>query len=121
MLELASAAYEEQHDTEKAVDALRQAILLDPKNVKLYVDFAAISATHQSIPGWNQCRKRWDQPAAQCGAAIFCARSALCAASRIRKGPGRLRKSLRLDPNQSLSVAAAQGLAAVQQNDLTGR
>ena len=48
-LDLASAAYEEAHDTEKAVESLRQAILLDPQNVNLYLDFAAISATHQSF------------------------------------------------------------------------
>src|SRR3954453_7414403 len=33
-LELASAAYEDFHDTERAVDALRQAILLNPRNVR---------------------------------------------------------------------------------------
>lgn len=48
-LDLASAAYEDAHDTEKAVESLRQAILLDPQNVNLYLDFAAISATHQSF------------------------------------------------------------------------
>src|SRR5207248_1932435 len=48
-LELASAAYEDLHDTEKAVDTLRQAILLDPRNVNLYLDFAAISSAHQSF------------------------------------------------------------------------
>jgi len=40
-LELASAAYEDTHDTEKAVSALQQAILLNPQNVQLYLDVAA--------------------------------------------------------------------------------
>src|SRR5271169_3035155 len=48
-LELASAAYEDTHDTARAVDLLRQAILLDPQRVNLYLDFAAISAAHQSF------------------------------------------------------------------------
>ena len=56
-LELASAAYENAHDTEKAVETLRQAILLEPKNVQLYVDFAALSATHQSFQVGDQRRE----------------------------------------------------------------
>ena len=48
-LELASAAYEDAGDTDRAVSALRQAILLDPMNVHLYLDFAAVSAAHQSF------------------------------------------------------------------------
>src|SRR2546429_1522057 len=41
-LSLASTAYEDAGDTPKAVSALRQAILLDPRNVSLYLDFANI-------------------------------------------------------------------------------
>src|SRR4029077_19383086 len=48
-LELASAAYEDAGDTERAVITLRQAILLDPTNVHPYLDFASISAVHQSF------------------------------------------------------------------------
>src|SRR5215470_16339439 len=48
-LELASAAFEDAGYTDRAVEALRQAILLDPMNVHLYLDFAAISAAHQSF------------------------------------------------------------------------
>jgi len=48
-LDLASTAYEAAHDTPQAVNALRQAILLDPQNVNLYLDFANISAIHQSF------------------------------------------------------------------------
>src|SRR5207248_11697851 len=49
VLDLASSAYEESGDTPKAVTLLRQAIVLDAKKVKYYVDFAAISFTHQSF------------------------------------------------------------------------
>jgi len=41
-LELAARAYEAKKDTSRAVSTLQQAILLDPKNVDLYVDFASI-------------------------------------------------------------------------------
>src|SRR6185312_762416 len=49
VLDLASSAYEESGDTPKAVALLRQAIVLDPKKIKYYVDFASISFAHQSF------------------------------------------------------------------------
>jgi Flp pilus assembly protein TadD len=48
-LELVSSAYEEAGDTARAVGTLRQAILLDPRNPNLYVDFANIAFAHQSF------------------------------------------------------------------------
>ncbi len=48
-LELAATAYEAAKDTSQAVDTLRQAILLDPHNVNLYLDFANISYVHGSF------------------------------------------------------------------------
>jgi predicted Zn-dependent protease len=48
-LELASSAYEDTSDTPKAVSTLRQAILLDPHNVNLYLDFANLAFNHQSF------------------------------------------------------------------------
>src|SRR5258705_4014106 len=48
-LELASAADEDAGDTDRAGSALRQAILLDPMNGHLYLDFAAVSAPHHSV------------------------------------------------------------------------
>src|SRR5262249_50592258 len=48
-LELASSAYEDTGDTPKAVSTLRQAIILDPRNVNLYLDFANLAFTHQSF------------------------------------------------------------------------
>lgn len=116
-LELASNAYEDAHDTEKAVDVLRQAILLDPKNVQLYLDFAALSATHQSFQvGINVVNDGINlQPNA---AALHFARGVLYVQlAEYDKAQSDFDEAYRLDPNQSLSVAA-QGLAAVQQNDL---
>jgi len=48
-LELASAAYESAKQTPQAVATLRQAILLDPKDVNLYLDFANLSFAHESF------------------------------------------------------------------------
>jgi tetratricopeptide (TPR) repeat protein len=116
-LELASAAYEDAHDTERAVDALRQAILLNPRNVLLYVDFAAISATHQSFQvGINAVNDGIHlQPEA---APLYFARGVLYVQlAEYDKAQADFEEAYDLDPTQSLS-AAAQGLAAVQQNDL---
>jgi len=118
ILELASAAYEEQHDTENAVDALQRAILLDPHNVQLYVDFAAISATHQSFQvGINVVNDGIDlQPKA---APLYFARGVLYVQlAEYEKAQADFEKAYALDPSQSLSIAA-QGLAALQQNDLS--
>jgi Flp pilus assembly protein TadD len=116
-LELVSAAYEDAHDTEKAVDALRKAILLDPQNVNLYMDFAAMAATHQSFEvGINVVNEGIGlQPKA---AALYFARGVLYVQlAEYEKAQTDFQTAYELDPNQSLS-AAAQGLAEVQQNDL---
>jgi tetratricopeptide (TPR) repeat protein len=116
-LDLASAAYEDAHETEKAVDSLRQAILLDPQNVNLYLDFAAISATHQSFQvGINVVNDGINlQPKA---APLYFARGVLYVQlAEYDKAQADFETAYALDPTQSLS-AAAQGLAAVQENDL---
>jgi tetratricopeptide (TPR) repeat protein len=116
-LELASAAYEEAHDTDKAVEALRQAILLEPQNVNLYVSFAAISATHQSFQvGINAVNDGINlQPKA---APLYFARGVLYVQlAEYDKAQADFDQAYELDPSQSLSVAA-QGLAAAQQNNL---
>jgi tetratricopeptide (TPR) repeat protein len=118
-LELASQAYEQAHDTEKAVDALRQAIILDPTNVNLYVDFAAISEKHQSVEvGINVVNDGINlQPNA---APLYFARGMLYVQqSEYAKAQGDFDTAYKLDPMQSLT-AAAQSLTAVQQNDLPG-
>jgi cytochrome c-type biogenesis protein CcmH/NrfG len=118
-LELASAAYEDGHDTDKAVDALRQAILLEPQNVSLYADFAALSATHQSFQiGINVVN---DGIAVQPKAApLYLARGMLYVQlSEYGKAQEDFDTAYKLDPMQSLT-AAAQDMTAIQQNDLTG-
>ena len=116
-LELASAAYEDVHDTDKAVDALRQGILQAPQDVSLYVNFAALSATHQSFQvGINVVNDGINlQPRA---APLYFARGVLYVQiADYDKAQVDFDKAYELDPSQSLSIAA-QGLAAAQQNDL---
>jgi len=48
-LQLAAEAYEASGDTPNAVRVLRQAIVTDPRDVDLYLDFANISLDHQSF------------------------------------------------------------------------
>ena len=116
-LELASSAYEESGDTTRAVATLRQAILLDPRNTNLYVDFASIAFAHQSFQvGINVIT---DGLSLQPGAApLYLARGVLYVQlADYEKAEADFERANELDPSQSLS-AAAQGLAAVQANDL---
>jgi tetratricopeptide (TPR) repeat protein len=115
-LELASNAYEEAKDTSQAVDTLRQAILLDPHNVNLYLDFANISYAHGSFQvGIDVVNDGMGQlPSA---APLYFARGVLYVQlAQYDKAETDFEKAYDLDPNQSLS-AAAQGLAAAQEND----
>ena len=116
-LELAATAYEDAHQTPQAVDMLRQAILLDPHNVNLYVDFALVSAAHQSND--VGIRVVTDGIAQEPGAApLYLARGVLYAQlDQYEKAEDDFEKANDLDPNQSLSVAA-QGLTGMQKNDL---
>jgi tetratricopeptide (TPR) repeat protein len=116
-LELASTAYEDATDTPHAVSALRQAILLEPKNVNLYLDFAHISFLHQSFQvGIDVVGEGiGEQPAA---APLYLARGVLhVQVADYQKAEADFERAHELDPHQSLS-AAAQGMAAVQANDL---
>src|SRR5579862_1020847 len=114
-LELASNADEDLHETDKAVHALRQAILLGPHNVHLYVDFAALSAAHQSFQvGIDAVNDGIHlEPRA---APLYFARGMLYVQiAQYDKAQADFEKAYELDPNQSLSVAA-QGLAAAQRD-----
>jgi tetratricopeptide (TPR) repeat protein len=116
-LELAAEAYEDEHQTDKAVDALRQAIVLDPNNLQLYVDFAAMASAHQSFQvGMNVVNDGIQlHPNA---AALYFARGVLhVQLAQYDMAQSDFETAYRLDPNQSLTTAAL-GLAAIQQNDL---
>jgi tetratricopeptide (TPR) repeat protein len=116
-LELAATAYEDNKDTPRAVSTLRKAILLDPHDINLYLDFANLSYAHDSFQvgidvvsdGINL------QPKA---AALYFARGVLYVQlAQYDKGETDFEKAYELDPSQSLS-SAAQGLAAAQQDNL---
>jgi tetratricopeptide (TPR) repeat protein len=118
-LELAATAYEDSQETPQAVAALRQAILLDPHNMNLYVDFANLSSAHDSYQvgidvtsdGIGQLPK---------AAPLYLARGVLYVQlAQYDKAEADFETAHELDPHQSLS-SAAQGLLAEQQNDLDG-
>ena len=116
-LELAASAYEDAGDTAHAVSTLRQAILLDPRNPNLYVDFANIAFAHQSFQvGIDVVTDGIGlQPQA---APLYLARGVLYVQlAEYDKAEADFEKANQLDPSQSLS-SAAQGLAAVEANDL---
>jgi tetratricopeptide (TPR) repeat protein len=116
-LELASRAYEDIQDTPQAVETLRRAILLEPENVNLYLDFANLSYAHDSAQvGVNVVS---DGIALQPNAApLYFARGVLYVQlAEYEKGQADFEKAYELDPSQSLS-SAAQSFAAAQENDL---
>ena len=116
-LELASKAYEDSKDTPQAVSALRQAILLEPENVNLYLDFANLCFAHDSFQVGVDVVS--DGIGLQAKAApLYFARGVLYVQlAEYEKGQADFEKAYELDPSQSLS-SAAQGLAAAQENDL---
>ena len=116
-LGLASTAYEKTGDTPRAVATLRQAILLEPRNVDLYLDFANIAFAHQSFQAGVDILSDGLglRPEA---APLYVARGVLYVQlADYDKAEADFAKAGELDPNQALSDAA-QGLAAAQENDL---
>lgn len=116
-LELASRAYEDSGDTPNAVTTLRQALLLDPKRTSLYLDFATICFAHESFQvGIDVITEGLSlQPNAD---DLYVARGVLYVQlAQYDKAEADFEKAYALNPSQSLSVAA-QGLTAVQANDL---
>jgi tetratricopeptide (TPR) repeat protein len=116
-LQLASAAYEDSGDTPKAVETLRQAILREPRNVSLYLDFANISFAHESFQvGIDVISEGLTlQPKS---ADLYVARGVLYVQlAQYDQAEADFERAQELDPTHSLG-AAAQGLAALQENDL---
>jgi tetratricopeptide (TPR) repeat protein len=116
-LQLVSSAAEDAGDTPQAVSTLRRAILLEPRNVSLYLDFATIAFAHESFQvGIDVISEGMHlQPRA---APLYVARGVLYVQlAQYDKAEADFEKAYELDPHQSLSTAA-QGLAAVQANDV---
>lgn len=117
VLDLASSAYEETGDTPTAVKLLRQAIILDPKKVRYYVDFATISFAHQSFQvGVDMMDLGLKEDPD--GAPLYVARGVLyIQLGQYDKGEADFESANRLDPRQT-SGAVAEGLAQMQQSNL---
>jgi tetratricopeptide (TPR) repeat protein len=115
-MDLAASAYEADGNTPEAVRILRQAIISDPRNVNLYVDFANISIDHQSyavgVDMINAGLKLEPK-----SAPLYVARGILYVQmAQFDSAEADFEKADLLDPT-SLIGSAAEGLAAVQQND----
>jgi tetratricopeptide (TPR) repeat protein len=117
VLDLASSAYEEQGNTPKAVELLRQAIVTNPKKTKYYLDFATLSFNHQSFQvgidmvtvGIKESPK---------AAPLYIARGILyIQLAQYDKGEADFQTAIRLDPSQA-SGGVAQGMAQIQSSNL---
>ena len=116
-LQLVSSASEDAGDTPQAVSTLRQAILLEPRDVSLYLDFANISFAHESFQVGIDVISEGMLLSPR-AAPLYVARGVLYVQlAQYDKAEADFEKAYVLDPHQSLSTAA-QGLAAVQANDL---
>jgi tetratricopeptide (TPR) repeat protein len=116
VLRLAASAYEASGETPEAVRTLREAIVADPRNTDLYLDFANLSMDHQSsavgIEMMNSGLKL--QPES---AQLYLARGILYVQlANYEEAEADFDKANSLDPAGSLA-SVAQGLQAVQSND----
>jgi tetratricopeptide (TPR) repeat protein len=114
-LRLASAVYEANKDTPSAVKILRDAIVEDPLQTALYVDFAELAIDHQSFQtGVEMIDSGLKlQPGA---AQLYLARGVLYVQlADYEKAQSDFEKAEQLDPAQGMS-AAAQGMLSEEQN-----
>lgn len=117
-LGLAAAVEEANHNTPQAVQLLRQAIVLEPRNTDLYVQFSDLCFVHQSFQtGIDMLNVGLRlQPDS---ARLYLARGVLYVQmANYESAEADFEKAEQLDPQQSIS-AAALGLVAeeTQQNN----
>ena len=116
-LAIASAAYEALGETPQAVAALRQAIVLSPRNVRLYVDFANLSFAHQSWDAGIQMLNAGLKLTPD-SAELHLARGILYVQmGQAEKADADFAVAERLDPRQR-GTADARVLEYLQQNNL---
>ena len=116
VLDLAASANEADGNTPEAVRILRQAIVTDPHNVNLYVDFANLCIDHQSydvgVDMMNAGLKVEPK-----SAPLYVARGILYVQlAQFENAESDFEKADEMDPKSSIG-SAAEGLAAAQQND----
>lgn len=115
-LELAASVYEQEHNTRMAVNTLRQAIVLYPHDVDVYLDFAVLSIDHQSfqvgIDMVNVGLKT--EPKA---APLYVARGVLYVQlAKYDEAEDDFEKAEQLEPNRQIA-SVARGLEQAQAND----
>jgi tetratricopeptide (TPR) repeat protein len=116
VLALAAAAYEADGNTPEAVRILHQGIVSNPHDVNLYISFANVSFDHQSYQvGVDMLSAGLKaEPRAM---ALYVARGILYVQlAQYDKAEADFEKADVLDPQQTI-VSAAEGLAAIQEND----
>ena len=114
-MRMAASAYEDSKDTPAAVKILREAIVKDPRQIPLYVDFAQIAMDHQSFQAGVEMVNAGLrlQPDA---APLYVARGVLYVQlAHYEKAEADFEKANQLDPKQSMS-ATAQSMLAEEQN-----
>lgn len=116
-LSLAATAAEALGETPKAVELLRAAIQLNPKNPQNYLDFAGISFDHNSFSaGITMLNAGLTQLPDSAG--LHIARGALYMQSdKLDLAEKDFERANQLDPSQSFSLEA-QGLTEIQRHDL---
>ena len=116
-LELVSTAHESLGETPQAVAVLRQAVLLDSRNLNLYLDFASLSFTHQSFQvGIDMIDAGLTQ--LPDSGPLYLARGVLYVQlAEYAKADADFDKAERLDPRHALG-SVARGLSQIQQNNL---
>jgi tetratricopeptide (TPR) repeat protein len=116
-LELTSSAHESLGETPQAVATLRHAVLLDPRNVNLYLDFASLSFAHQSFQvGIDMVNAGLTQ--VPDSGALYLARGVLYVQlADFAKADADFDRAERLDPKRALG-SVARGLSQIQQNNL---
>ena len=112
---LAADIYESMNDTQPAVELLRKAILLDPKNVDAYLDFANLSYDHASMQvGIDILNAGLGQLPTE--ARLYLVRGILYTQlGKFDEAAEDFATANRLDPKLSV-LGAVQGLAASQQH-----
>ena len=115
-LELTSEAQEAMGETPSAVETLRRAVLADPRNPDLYLDFAALAFTHQSFDvGIDMVNAGLTQ--LPDSGALYLARGVLYVQlGQYEKADADFEKAERLDPKRA-SGSAARSLSQIQQNN----
>ena len=115
---LAGEAYEANQDTPRAVQTLHDAIVRDPTNVDLYVDFANIAFAHQSFQAGVEMLNVGLRTVPK-SATLYLARGILYVQlAHYDEAEADFEKAQQIDPQQSFS-AAAQGLLASKASGAT--